>query len=304
VPAARVSILDGLDAGKSALTGADGRYRIENLAAGGFSVQASAADFDAVTLPVVLGDGPGDLGFRLTRAPCAESTCNRAPAACNETLPLFTPPFDGVAPLIGILDHHYPRGDLDTDPDFVSYCGGGNVRGGLNGFGGYDWALDEGTPVLAVADGTIQAATTSGTFYCDALKRDVEDVWTSLEVRSPYGERFWVHYYHLSKQLASSGEAVRAGQVIALSGSSGCSRGPQLFFRVYREFGNAEVGTSPTTLGLVDPYGWQGPGRDPWSLQPSGSVSAWLWIQPPRSSAAPRPGSYFSHLASQSATSR
>ena len=30
-------------------------------------------------------------------------------------------------------------------------------------------------------------------------------------------------------------------------------------------------------MGHVDPYGWEGPDRDPWSIDPRGTESIWLW---------------------------
>jgi hypothetical protein len=27
----------------------------------------------------------------------------------------------------------------------------------------------------------------------------------------------------------------------------------------------------------VDPYGWEGPGTDPWAIHADGAVSKWFW---------------------------
>jgi murein DD-endopeptidase MepM/ murein hydrolase activator NlpD len=286
---ARVVILDGRDAGRSGQTGVDGRYRIEGLTGGAFSAQASASSFDSLTESMTPGEGPAELEFRLARGACQEARCDQ-PSACNESLPLFLPPFDGTALATNLFDHQYPRSFSDDDPAFVSYCGEGNRSGAQNGHAGHDWALPEGTPLLAVADGTITFAGQEAPFYCPLLNREVAGLWLRLEIRSPHGELFWAHYVHLRQPLVVTGQVVRAGDVIALSGNTGCSTGPHLHLQVYRESSNRQIGGNGGAGGLVDPYGWQGPGRDPWSSQPGGAFSALLWIQPPHTRARPDRG--------------
>jgi murein DD-endopeptidase MepM/ murein hydrolase activator NlpD len=212
---------------------------------------------------------------------CREASCDLAPSQCNETLPLLQPPFDGTTRTSNLFDHRYPLSFSDTDRAFASYCGGGNRSGALDGHSGYDWALPEGTPVLAVADGTVTFAGMEGAFFCPLLNRDVAGLWVQLETRSPYGERFWVQYLHLSRLLTVAGQSVRSGEAIALSGNTGCSTGPHLHLQVLREHSNSEIGVGGGFAKVADPYGWQGPGHDPWALASTGAASAWLWIQPP-----------------------
>jgi murein DD-endopeptidase MepM/ murein hydrolase activator NlpD len=59
-------------------------------------------------------------------------------------------------------------------------------------------------------------------------------------------EGYETMYGHLSRVLVTSGEAVRAGQVIALSGSTGRSTAPHLHFEV-RRYGRS---VDPTTVVL------------------------------------------------------
>ena len=60
----RVAFIDGANAGKSATTGADGRYSITGVVNGGFTVSATIAGYSAVSLPVGV-NGNTSLDFRL-----------------------------------------------------------------------------------------------------------------------------------------------------------------------------------------------------------------------------------------------
>lgn len=61
---ATVRFVDGANQGKSAVTGADGRYEISGLSAGGYTVSATLAGYANATLPVGI-EGTTTLNFRL-----------------------------------------------------------------------------------------------------------------------------------------------------------------------------------------------------------------------------------------------
>jgi len=82
---------------------------------------------------------------------------------------------------------------------------------------GVDFAVPQGTDVLAVADGKIEAANW-GKAYGTQLVQKVEGGW--------------VIYAHLSKALVKAGDKVKAGQHIGESGSTGNSSGPHLHFEM------------------------------------------------------------------------
>lgn len=82
---------------------------------------------------------------------------------------------------------------------------------------GVDFAVPQGTDVLAVADGKIEAANW-GKSYGTQLVQKVEGGW--------------VIYAHLSKALVKAGDKVKAGQHIGESGSTGNSSGPHLHFEM------------------------------------------------------------------------
>lgn len=60
----RVAFLDGANAGKSATTGADGRYQITGVVNGGYTVTATLAGYTSAVLPVGI-DGNTTLNVRL-----------------------------------------------------------------------------------------------------------------------------------------------------------------------------------------------------------------------------------------------
>ena len=85
---------------------------------------------------------------------------------------------------------------------------------------GIDLAVPEGTPVRAAGGATVQEA------GADA------DYGQFVLLRHPDG--YETMYGHASRLLVREGDQVRAGQVIALSGSSGRSTAPHLHFEVRR----------------------------------------------------------------------
>ena len=86
---------------------------------------------------------------------------------------------------------------------------------------GIDVAVPIGTPVRASGGGTVEAAGTDPDYGLFVLLRH-PDGYESM-------------YGHASRLLAREGEDVSAGQVIALTGSSGRSTAPHLHFEIRRE---------------------------------------------------------------------
>lgn len=78
---------------------------------------------------------------------------------------------------------------------------------------GVDFAVPQGTDVLAVAEGKIEAANW-GRAYGTQLVQKVEGGWFI--------------YAHLSKALVKAGDTVKKGQHIAESGNTGNSTGAHL----------------------------------------------------------------------------
>ncbi len=83
---------------------------------------------------------------------------------------------------------------------------------------GVDWATPVGTAVVASSSGVVtRAGWGSGYGYC-------------VYIRHADGRE--TRYGHLSKVLVSTGQSVKQGQKIALSGNTGVSTGPHLHFEI------------------------------------------------------------------------
>ncbi|MCR4662844.1 MAG: M23 family metallopeptidase [Endomicrobiaceae bacterium] len=93
------------------------------------------------------------------------------------------------------------------------------VTGKISKHGGIDIAVKTGTLVGAAADGIVTVASTNVGHYGTAVFIDHQNGYIT-------------HYGHLSKILVRVGQKVKAGQIIAKSGSTGRSTGPHLHFTV------------------------------------------------------------------------
>lgn len=140
-------------------------------------------------------------------------------------------------------------------PDFslgYAITPGGTDYVYYDGHNGYDYGLYYET-VLAAGDGTVRLAGADSINPCFGQ---------TIILDHPNG--FSTRYAHLSSIGVSVGQTVTRGQVIAVSGNTGCSSGPHLHFGLYI--------TSSWTA--IDPYGWWGaPGGDPW---PADAGDLWL----------------------------
>lgn len=83
---------------------------------------------------------------------------------------------------------------------------------------GLDIAATTGTPIKVVADGTVAFAAYSGSY--------------GYLVKVDHGNGVETWYGHTSKILVKEGQEVKAGDTIALVGSTGNSTGPHLHFEV------------------------------------------------------------------------
>jgi murein DD-endopeptidase MepM/ murein hydrolase activator NlpD len=83
---------------------------------------------------------------------------------------------------------------------------------------GVDYALGTGTPLVAVADGTVAVA---------------EDLFfTGNAVFVNHGNGLVTMYFHLSEIKVQAGQDVKKGETLGLAGSTGRASGPHLHFGV------------------------------------------------------------------------
>jgi len=114
-----------------------------------------------------------------------------------------------------------------------------------SGHDGYDYGLYYES-VAAAAPGRVM--------YANWLNPNCHSCLSGQTIEIDHGNGLLTFYGHLSQIKVSRGQYVSRGQVIAISGMSGTATGPHLHFGVYHLNGG----------GPVDPYGWSGPGADPW----------------------------------------
>jgi hypothetical protein len=168
------------------------------------------------------------------------------PAAAEGTLTL---PFANPNPVItSWMDHHYPT--RLEDGLMVRFDG----RTGFpyDGHRGTDYAIAANTPVVAADDGTVTYAE-----WSDSGGHGV--------VLEHAGNRS--AYFHNNVLFVYPGQRVSRGQLLALSGSTGNSTGPHVHFEVRDLF---------PYWHAIDPFGWTGPGKDPWRFD-----QGYLWTTDP-----------------------
>lgn len=171
---------------------------------------------------------------------------------------------------------------------------------------GYDWGVPKGTQVFSPADGLVVLAHSAHKLYptdtppCDEL---ITEIFVQHKFCGPYGycEEFATYYSHLAGVFVQAGQFVKAGQLLGLSGQSGCVS-PHLHFSVGRLTNTADHLNESlvfTNSGIdkqgypinelsnlynfaIDPYGWKPlNGPDPWGWmvygKGLGAMSINLW---------------------------
>ena len=104
---------------------------------------------------------------------------------------------------------------------------------GVDAHDGVDFAMDEGTPIMATSDGTILSAG-PGLYG------------TTIQIKHTWGTSY---YGHLSQVMVNEGEIVKVGQIIGYSGNSGVSTGPHLHFGIRPTQHDLQNGYH----GMIDP---------------------------------------------------
>lgn len=113
------------------------------------------------------------------------------------------------------------------------------VTGRIAPHRGVDFAMPQGTPVLAVGDGEVMIAKRSGAAgYFVAIR---------------HGRTYTTRYMHLKKLLVKPGQKVKRGDRVALSGNTGRSTGPHLHYEMWinKQAVNPLTAKLPRTEGLT-----------------------------------------------------
>ena len=197
------------------------------------------------------------------------------PGPTNTVLPIFQKPFAGDYPLGNFFDHNLPF-EFNTTPGIANdfqLTWWGERTFGIDGHSGYDWPMPEGTPIFAVADGTVVFAGQTAASFCPPLNAVTAGSLVSIDHAqlTPGQPAIRSRYAHMSRIDVAIGQYVTAGQQIGLSGNVGCSTAPHLHFEA--------LCFVPATgnFSLIDPYGWEGTDPDPWAQHSQGAQSLWLW---------------------------
>lgn len=157
--------------------------------------------------------------------------------------------------------------------------------------GAYDWSMNDGRPLVAVAPGVIRRAVMRDvTGMCGTLTRNLTqgEIFIESQVDTGwYAEHFVAAYHHMwsvNQPGTSSpwpdGTTVSRGTVISAVGNTGCSSGPHLDLSVIRltnltgTYGYTFQALPSSTCGYgvngaqgsMDPFGWAAPtGIDPYA---------------------------------------
>jgi murein DD-endopeptidase MepM/ murein hydrolase activator NlpD len=173
----------------------------------------------------------------------------------------------------------YPKGDesaFSLEGIYVGSPGDGCTTHYLNydNHPGYDYKAATGTPVKAVAAGTV---VTFGEQRCipKGIATAGCEAWGAVGI--DHGNGYITQYLHMSDISVDAGDPVSANDAIGLSGNtSPGSLGAHLHFEVLRQLPNTD-GTSIDDYEFVDPYGWSGEDADPLETV-TGFKNTCLWV--------------------------
>jgi len=222
-----------------------------------------------------------------------------------QNLPIFKSPFHGTTPVVANgFDFAKPPYNTLNVTDFGQSGATNstivNFRGDDRSWGdnhdAYDYLVPEGTPVYAVADGTVFANRDLDT-KCKGSNSPIQgEMYIRHRIkRNPqtYDEEFIAGYFHLKKRAnLAVGQTVTAGTYLGDIGWVGCSSQSHLHFAVIRTTNVAQYKVAPFHVPqnntdpnngwhwVIDPYGFLPPKNiDPWGWRgyPDGALSINLW---------------------------
>lgn len=182
--------------------------------------------------------------------------------------PFLVRPTETVVPVTSFFDHGGPFLTRNAAVGVTTYWGRTetDMAFAYNGHDGWDYAAAPPDRAIAAAAGEVVFA------------GNADDGCNTRAVVIDHGNGYRTLYWHLYSVDVEIGQRVAAAERIGMIGNTGCSSGPHL------HFGVQYLGRN------TDPYGWCGPGDDPWRAHPAGAVSGWLWADRPSPCGPPPPG--------------
>ncbi|MFD0846313.1 lytic exoenzyme target recognition domain-containing protein [Streptococcus saliviloxodontae] len=130
---------------------------------------------------------------------------------------------------------------------YVKPIDNGVITTGFNGYpghGGVDYAIPQGTPIRAVADGTVK--------FAGAGAQHSWMTWLAgNSILIQHGDGLHSGYAHLSSIATHTGASVKQGDIIGYVGATGMATGPHLHFEFLPANPNFKNGYS----GRIDPTG-------------------------------------------------
>jgi murein DD-endopeptidase MepM/ murein hydrolase activator NlpD len=250
--------------GGSATTDAQGYYAL-SLLAGEHVLRATKAGYSFIpqSLSITVSADVGGQDFRVegviadvTSAPIEL----RLPVdGLSGSTDRVTAWFDHESPLYRHVSN--PAGIRMYTGYLYNTSRGDHVWGGLYGWDGYYYDGHDGIdfgrpderhnpPILAAAGGTVTVECDLGTSTCG----DMTCGYLGKRVRIDHGDGYATRYGHLNTVEVANGATVSAGQVIGTMGCTGNATGIHLHFAVLLDG------------KVMDPFGWQGSGPDPWGM--------------------------------------
>lgn len=153
-----------------------------------------------------------------------------------------------------MVEFQRPTNTTRVSDNFAAHV----ARGSKNP--GTDYVVGVGTPVFAIADGTVCSVTTTITGAGGRM------VWLDID-----GGQYFADYLHLSRIDVAPGQKVKKGTQLGLSGASGLGKENGYGAHLHLAFGTSHTHVTPA--GNIDFEAFLGGGAAPVASNPGGHAT-------------------------------
>ncbi len=229
-------------------------HRLPILLITAFSLAIFAALFYSATLPAAAQTEPP----APTPTPLPDPLEYPLPNNPSSPVSSWRPPLYPTPWALSIHDHFYfsrPVAVNEVNWPLPTYRYGGIFFAPDAPHTGVDIVVDTGTPVLAAGPGQVIFA---GPDLLYGTQENPNPYGLAVVIRHDFGWNnlpIYTLYAHLSEVIATKGQQVQSGDLIALSGESGFTTAPHLHFEV-RTGTNTYYDSQNPELWLAPPVGW------------------------------------------------